>query len=126
MFVSTVFKNHTSDNSRFHGSVIVTIGNQVHTIPASQFELAEADTRNRGDGDAQYEELWIAHARSNDDTGDSANFDRVHVNVMRFNNGPFEFVGEAEVIGAPNVRVRVDDQLELNGIEEQGPGVDPY
>lgn len=104
----------------------MTIRNQEHTIPASQFELAEADTRNMGDGDKRYEELWVAHAPINEDTGDSANFDRIHVNVIRFNDEPFEFYGQAEVMGAPNGHVQVDDELELNAPAEQGTSVDPY
>lgn len=121
-----IFYHGSSKNYRFGGTVTVTIGSQEHTIPASQFELAEADTRNLGDGDSQYEELWVAEAPINEETGESANFDRIHVYVTRFNNGPFEFNDQAEVRGGPTGLVKVDDELELNEPDEQGPSVDPY
>lgn len=122
-----MFSYHNpSNNCRFGGTVTVTIGNEEYTISAPEFELAEAGTRNLGDGDEQYEELWVADAPLNEDTGESANFDRIHVHVTRFNDGPFEFYGQAEVRGAPNVLVRVDDSLELNESDKQGPCVEPY
>lgn len=126
MFTYTFPSNSLNGNSRFSGSVIVTIENQELIIPASEFELAEADTRSLGDGDKQYEELWIADAPIDEDTGDRTNFDRIQVNVIRFNNGPFEFYGQAEVIGGPKNRVQVDDELELNEQNKQSPSLDPY
>ncbi|KIF83291.1 hypothetical protein [Noviherbaspirillum autotrophicum] len=119
------FLNETR-NQRFDGHINVTVGDQMHTLEADRFELVEGDTRHIGDGDQLYSELWKATPEEPEEPGTSAAFDSVHVTITRLNDGPYEFAGPAEVIGAPAREVEVADELELLPPDEQGPGVDPY
>jgi hypothetical protein len=117
-------------NGRFTGSVSIQAGDRRFVIEASDFSLEEAGTRNLGDGDRQYEELWIAHADPDhevapaDDESDGLPFEAVHVQVIRFNGDFYQFYDDPQVIGSEQYPIRVEDDLEFVDPDEQGPEVD--
>lgn len=125
-----MFTSQPNGNDRFTGSVSIQAGNRQFVIEASDFSLEEAGTRNLGDGDQQYEELWIAHPDPDhevvppEDEPDNLPFEAVHVQVVRFNNDFYQFYGDPQVISHEQYRIRVKDDLEFVDADEQGPEVD--
>lgn len=129
-----MFTPQPNGNGRFTGSVSIQAGNRQFVIEASDFSLEEAGTRNLGDGDQQYEELWIAHPDPDhevappedepEDEPDDLPFEAVHVQVVRFNGDFYQFYGDPQVIGPEQSPIRVEDDLEFVDTDEQGPKVD--
>lgn len=117
-------------NGRFTGGVRIQAGNRQFVIEAFDFSLEEAGTRNLGDGDQQYGELWIAHpdpdheVAPSEDQHDDLPFEAVHVQVVRFNNDFYQFYGYPRVVGHQQCPIRIEDNLEFVDADEQGPEVE--
>lgn len=125
-----MFTPQPNGNGRFTGSISIQASNRQFVIEASAFSLEEAGTRNLGDGDQQYEELWIAHPGPDheiaqpEDGPDDLPFEAVHVHVVCFNGDFYQFYGDPKVIGPERHPIRVEDDLEFVDPDEQGPEVD--
>lgn len=125
-----MFTPQPNGNGRFSGSVSIQTANRQFVLEASDFSLEEAGTRNLGDGDQQYEELWIAHpdpdheVAPHGDEADDVPFEAVHVQVVRFNGGFYEFYGDPQVINPERYPIRVEDDLEFVETDKQRPEVD--
>lgn len=122
-----MFMFNVNSNRRFTGTLTIEVGACAVIIEASDFSLEEARTRSLGDGDQQYEELWIGHPNpdsvvdEHDCDGDNEMpFEAVHVNVVRFNDDFYEFHGNPKVINPVASTVCVQDELELYAPQEQG------